>query len=188
MKTWWDGITQKGPAYGYEANMCKTWIIEKNESLEKAQDIFNGSGVRITSTGMRHLGAALGNESFVREYVNSNISEWCDQIQYLSKIAISHPHEAYAAYTHRLMRKWNYIFRTIPDISHMLVPLERSIHQNLLPALTGQDTFNIHMRSLMSLPVHDGGLGISNPTEVAQIDLASENGASSWLSVLPIKE
>ena len=115
------------------------------------------------------LGAAIGNMMFIKEYVSLKVIEWNDQVHYLSKMAISHPHEAYAAFTHDMREHWTYLVRTIPDISHLLYPLEEVSHQKFLLALTGQPTFNVHMRKLMSLRIHACGLDISNPSEIALV-------------------
>ena len=37
VKMWWDHIIQLGPNYGYYPNASKTWLIVKEEHLEKAQ-------------------------------------------------------------------------------------------------------------------------------------------------------
>ena len=39
---------------------AKTWLIVKEDKLEEAKHIFKDTGVKITSDGMRHLGAAIG--------------------------------------------------------------------------------------------------------------------------------
>lgn len=39
LKVWWDGIRDLGPAFGYLHNARKSWLIVKEEVLQKAQNI-----------------------------------------------------------------------------------------------------------------------------------------------------
>lgn len=62
------------------------------------------------------------------------------------------------------MNKWTYLARTIADIGDLFSPLEEAIRHRFLPTLTGLSAFSDAERDLMALPVHLGGLGITNPT------------------------
>ena len=42
LRTWWDRVFDKGPAFGYHANSSKSWLIVKEEHLPKAERIFAG--------------------------------------------------------------------------------------------------------------------------------------------------
>ena len=85
------------------------------------------------------------------------------EIDTLASIANTQTHAAYAAFTHGLSSKWVYFARTIPDISALLKPLENAIRTRFLTFLTGQNALSDDMRTLLSLPVRLGGLGIINP-------------------------
>ena len=61
-------MLEKGPAYEYFPKPSKTWLIVKDKQLEEAKLKFK-TGVKITSDGMRHLGAAIGNSSFKDSFV-----------------------------------------------------------------------------------------------------------------------
>ena len=63
LRQWWDQLIAKGPTFGYFVNNLKSWLIVKEEHLTTAEDTFEGTGVRITCSGRRHLGAALGTRS-----------------------------------------------------------------------------------------------------------------------------
>ena len=63
----------------------------------------------------------------------------------------------YAAHTHGFISKWNYLLRTIPDISDLLQPLEDAIRLRFLPALTGKTGFCNWERDLLELPARLGG-------------------------------
>ena len=164
LRTWWDHIVKLGPDYGYYPNAAKTWLVVKESNLEEATTLFEGTGVAITVEGRRYLGAAIGTSSFTQSYVQQKVSAWIREVEHLSSIAASQPHAAYAAFTHGEISKWTYLSRTIPDIGDLLKPLEDTIRQRFLPALTGQNAFNDTERDLMALPVRLGGLGITNPS------------------------
>ena len=46
LRSWWDGIVEVGPIYGYYANPLKTVLIVKKEKFDEAQALFDGSGVK----------------------------------------------------------------------------------------------------------------------------------------------
>ena len=64
---------------------------------------------------------------------------------------------------HGLSSRWRYVFRTMPNISILLQPLEDVIHSTFLPAVLGISPPNDAVRSLLALPPHWGGLGVFNP-------------------------
>ena len=55
----------------------------REEHLDKAKFIFKGSEVKITKSGQRHLGAAIGSNKFKQEYIESMVNNWKDQLIYL---------------------------------------------------------------------------------------------------------
>ena len=112
-----------GPDYGYQPNAAKTCIV-KEEYLAQAVTLFEGTGISITQEGKRYLGAAIGTESFVKKYVDDKVASWVEDS--LCQIAQSQPHAAYAAFTHGVMSKWNFVLRTIPNIQNSLQPLAHS--------------------------------------------------------------
>lgn len=175
-----DGTTQvwfadNATAFGYFANPGKTWFIVKDDHLSTATELFAGTGVNITTEGKRHLGAALGPRSFVTTYVQAKANKWVATIHELTKIAKTQPHVAYSAFTHGLAGKWTYFLRTIPDIAHLLQPLEDTIRHKFIPALTGRNGVSDidAERDLFLLPVHLGGLGLTNPVEACSHEFTS---------------
>ena len=60
LREWWDHTLELGPAFGYYPNAVQTWIIVKEQHLDKAKDQFKDSEISITTEGKRHLGAAIG--------------------------------------------------------------------------------------------------------------------------------
>ena len=87
--------------------------------------------------GKRRLGAVLGSATSTEQYIMAKVQSWTDELLRLSDIAQIHPHSAFAAFTHGLMGHWNYVLRTVLDISHLIQPLEDAISQQFIPAVTG---------------------------------------------------
>jgi hypothetical protein len=170
LRAWWDAIVEHGPGFGYNVNASKTWLVVKQQQLQHAKRLFDGSGVNITAAGKKHLGAAIGSTEYKTEFVTTLVAEWIKQIAALSLIAESEPHAAYAAFTKSMRHKYTYFMRTIPDIGPLMLPLEEAIRSKLIPALTEYQIVNDAERDLLSLPVRYGGLGLINPSDVANIE------------------
>ena len=79
-----------------------TSLVVKEGHLADATKHFENTNVKITTEGKSHLGAALGTEAFVREFVNNKVQQWVEEVQHLSSIANTQPHAAYSAFTHGL--------------------------------------------------------------------------------------
>ena len=59
MRLWWDTLCKDGPKYGYYPKPSKTVLIVKQQHVQLAKHVFEGTGVQITAEGERHLGAVL---------------------------------------------------------------------------------------------------------------------------------
>ncbi len=70
---WWNKLAAVGPAFGYFPNLSKTWLVTKPNHLDRATNIFAGSGVNITPEGRPYLGAAIGSREYIEEYVNTKV-------------------------------------------------------------------------------------------------------------------
>ena len=75
IRKWWDELLVAGPALGYYPNAKKCWLVVKSEKLKEANDVFAGTGINITTEGRKHLGAVLGQRSYLEEYVGSKVKE-----------------------------------------------------------------------------------------------------------------
>ena len=139
----------------------------QEEHLPKAESIFAGTGIHITCTGRQHLGAALGTPEFIEEYIVEKVAAWITELECLSQIARSELHAAFSAFTRGLTGHWTYFLRTIEGISPLMKPLEDTIRQQFLPALTGRDSPSDEELELLALPSCHGGLGLVNPTAMA---------------------
>ena len=107
----------------------------KSEKLELANVMFQGTGINVTVSGKRHLGAAIGSESFRKSFVDSQVDTWVKELSLLADIARFHPQAAYCAFTAGYRHKFNLFLRTLPGIKDYLTPVEDTIRNNLIPAL-----------------------------------------------------
>ena len=150
--------------FGYYPNASKTHLIVKQEYVQSANDLFDGTGITVIADGDRYLGAAIGTRTYIEQYVKNKITEFVGEVKILSAFALTQPHAAYSAFCHGLIGKWTYLARTIPHSSELFKPLEDAIRTIFLPSLTGQSPFNDTDRNMLALPTRLGGLGIINPS------------------------
>ena len=83
--------------------------------------------MKITSEGHKHLGAVVGTTENKEKYVRDKVKQWIAETNKLSEIACTQPHAAFAAFIHGLRNLFTYTMRTIPNISHLLRPLDHAI-------------------------------------------------------------
>ena len=115
------------------------------------------------------MGAIAGSEMYKREYVDDLVKDWNSQLHMLSTVAESEPQAAYSAFVSGFKNKLSYFMRTIPDISNLLIPIEDTIRNRFIPAITGGRIFSKEERKLLSLPTRYGGLAISIFHEQAEV-------------------
>ena len=60
VRKWWDELCRSGPKYGYYPLPRKTVLIVKEEYVDLSREIFQDTGVTISYTGERHMGAWVG--------------------------------------------------------------------------------------------------------------------------------
>ena len=132
LREWWDKLGSISPAFGYLVNASKTWLITKENNLYKAKDIFQDSGVKITSKRRPYLGATIGSADFIGEFVTDKTNSWCKQLRLLADVANTQPHAAYTVFIHGFLHKFTYLCRTNEDIDHLLQPLEEVIRLRLI--------------------------------------------------------
>ena len=61
---------------GYYVNTSKSWLILKDpERLNEAETIFADTAIKVTIEGKRHLGEALGNDNFRRDYATEKVTK-----------------------------------------------------------------------------------------------------------------
>ena len=167
-KSWLTGgpmhICNVGPSFGYFVNPTKSCLVVKEKHLHLATETFSSSGIKISCEGARYLGTPLGTAEYMNKFADKKVSEWQAAVESLSSIATSQPHAAYSALTHGLSSQWLFLQRTIPNLAPLLEPLESTISEVFIPALTGRRGCSDSERDLFALPARLGGLGITNPS------------------------
>ena len=109
------------------------------------------------------------------------VAKWSKELDSLATIALTQPHAAHAVFTHGLSNKWSYLARTIHGIGTLLQPLEAIIRLKLIPALTGQPPPNDEMHDLLALRTRLGGIALTNPTSVADVEFSASTKVSDPL-------
>ena len=174
LRTWWDKLVTVGDSsYGYFVNAVKTWLITKEETHTRALDIFKDTQIRITKEGKPHLETALGTSSYITEFVKAKVKNWSLELEQLASIANTQPHTAFSALTHGLASRWVYVARTIPNIGHLLQPLEELLRTKYIPTLTGRAAPSDLERELLALPARLGGLGLLNPSHLSTTEYSA---------------
>ena len=160
LREWWDKTVEFGPAFGYYPKPSKSWLIVKENEIERAKEIFHETGLNITTHGQKYLGGFLGTEEAINEYVNELVDDWVSQLDVLVQIAKSEPQAAYTGFTSGFKHKMTYYIRTIPNIASNLKVFDDKINTDFIPAITEGHQCTPRERSLLSLPVRLGGMGI----------------------------
>ena len=168
MRKWWDQLCKSGPKYGYFPLPKKTILIVKPEHITEAERVFAGTNVKITKEGERHMGAVIGSNDFKEQYIADKVQKWIGDVDELVEIAHEEPQAVYASFTKAISRRWQYIQRTVPGISHLFLPLEDTIRDKLIPAIVGKQVSDLERR-ILALPVRMGGMGIENPSDICVV-------------------
>ena len=166
IKDYWSQLTSIGPKYCYFPKASKPYLIVKEDQFPNATTLLDKSNVNITVEGKKHLGAIIGSEIYKRKYFDDLVKDWNSQLCMFSTVAESQPQAAYSAFVSGFKNKLSYFMRTIPDISNLLTPIEDTIRNRFIPAITGGRICNAEERRLLTLPTRYGELAIlrSNTT------------------------
>ena len=187
LKRWWDKLCERGPGYGYFPNGAKSILLVKPQHLSRAQEVFDGTGVVVTVEGVRYLGSPIGTPEFKATFVSEKVNEWCSQVELLSTIALCEPQCAYSGFSFGLSKKWLFLMRTTSEISTLFDHLEETISSSFLPALLGPNIPQ-HLRSVLSLPARDGGLGIHITPSQAEAEFCNSVQATAPLKELILEQ
>ena len=167
LKRWFDNVVKYGPPFGYHAEPSKSWLVVKESLYDDAVEIFKDTSVNITKRGKKHLGAAIGQMDFRKEFMDGLVKDWVAEIEALASVASFEPQATYSAFATCIRHRYTYLMRTIPCIDDFLQPLGDAIRHKLIPALTEGRSCSDDDRILLSLPVRLGGLGIIDPSKIA---------------------
>ena len=117
LKHWFDVLLEYGPRYGYYPKPSKCILVVKVDKYEEAKKIFKRSGlhvqlvgskdtgIEINCEGTHHLGAAVGNTEFKKNYVKRKVDNWILAVK-KAEVAATQPHAACAAFTQSLQGQW----------------------------------------------------------------------------------
>ena len=101
------------------------------------------------------------------------VVSWCEDLACLATVASSHPQAVYSIFTRCMMSHWSFLTRTVPDFQDLMLPLEESIHQVLIPVLTNHPPCSHIKRKILTLPARLGGLGIPDTCSTSQFSFES---------------
>ena len=73
----------------------------------------------------------------VHDFIDSQVSQWADEVLTLAKFAATQPHAAHTAFTYSLSSKWTYLMRACRGVKSHFEPLDMAIRTQLLHDLTG---------------------------------------------------
>ena len=107
---------------------------------------------------------------------------WLKELEGLSSVAITQPHAAFCAFTHGVVSKWRYLFRTTGQTEESLQSLEDAIRYRFSPAVTGHSALSENERDIISLPARMGGLDLCNPKELVQEEYRNSHSATRHLA------
>ncbi|XP_047494101.1 uncharacterized protein LOC125042504 [Penaeus chinensis] len=170
LRKWWDLIQRHGPPKGYHPNAQKSILIVKPGNIEKTKECFGNLEIQINADGEKYLGAVLGTEQTKETFEKSRVEGWIGEMKRLANIAKEEPHAAYTAFTFGLKHKWKYLMRAVPNIRHLLQPIEDTIKRDFIPALSGGRNSTDLERAILELPPRMGGMGITNPCKISDTE------------------
>jgi uncharacterized C2H2 Zn-finger protein len=181
LRNWWDKINTIGPSFGYFPQAKKTLLVVSETDKETAHKIFKGTNITIV-TGSRFLGSYIGdgNEDFIKNKVNKFVST----VEKISQICKDSPQAAYTALTKAIQFQWSFLLRVLNNSHEFFEPLTHALRTIFLPTLFGSDVSPIEA-DLFSLPVHKGGLAISDPFNATNMHYEmSRNGCKALTMAL----
>ena len=168
LRTWWDGLTEQGEAYGYHLNASKSLLLVKERAYDEAVALFADTGVQIVRDGCRHLGAALGTPEFVSRFVESKVTNWTCQVSRLSDFTRTHSR----AVTNELRER---IVKADPSLAGVADATKTAKRQVRTAARASQQQLKEGFVS-----------GEGAVQHAAQLELVSERGSSAWLTSRPL--
>ena len=100
---WWKNVISEGKKFEYLVNEKKSWLILKDHgNLQEAQRLFSNTGIKLTTDGQRHLGAAIGTSNFRAQYAAEKVTKWCNELHRLADFAKTTAGSLFSIYTRYL--------------------------------------------------------------------------------------
>jgi hypothetical protein len=159
-----DSLVQAGPARGYFPSPEKSVVLADYVAASSRLARFNFA----YKDGGRYLGSFLGADTARGEWLSDKILTWIEAVRILAKIAKQYPQTAYSGMARSLQMEWQYTLRVIPGVAALFQPLAQVIAEEYLPALLEESgAFPEGLRDRLALPARWLGLGIPDPSEIA---------------------
>ncbi|KAL7464653.1 LOW QUALITY PROTEIN: hypothetical protein ACHAXS_004992 [Conticribra weissflogii] len=170
------------PDHSLDIIQIKLCHVCNEEDEDEAHVAFEAEGLSIQYTcKQQYMGRFIG--------LNATWQEWL--MPMLSKGRHPHtdpghllPQTMYVGMETSLQTKWQYICWVVPDIAKDLVLVKATIHYNFLHALFGSSmpiSINDDFCHLQGHSNKMGGIGICNPTRIADCLFEASNCATSIL-------
>ena len=145
-------------------------------------EIFADTEINITTIGKKYLGGFIGTYEGRKIYIKELVNCWPEQIGKLSKITMSEPQAAYAAFISGFKHKLIYFMRATPNMHEQLNPLDDLIDKSSIPAIAEGHQCTMDDRKLLSLPIKLGGLSIPIFTDICSYEFGNSQRATNELS------
>ena len=100
--------------------------------MQEARCLFSIAGIKLTTDGQRHHGAATGTSNFCAQYTAEKVTKWCNKNYCLVDFAKTQPHTDYSAFTHSILSQYTYFMRKIPEMHKLIKPVGDVIRLELL--------------------------------------------------------
>jgi hypothetical protein len=180
--SWVEALVDIGPKYGYFPEPSKSVLVVKDKEglVEKAREVFAAfKGLEIVSHH-KFLGGCVGEQAGVQTYVEKKVDGWVRCVEHLALAAERFPQAAYVAFTKSLQSEWKFLQRLIPNSAVSFKRLNDAIKGTFIPSLVGRSVSEIELR-LFELPTRFGGLGILDPTKIAQSSYEVSHSATAMV-------
>ena len=198
-----------GPYLGYYPNAGKCWLVTKPDKEETARSIVEETAINITTEGRKHLGAALGSRSYLEQSVNGIVEEWVGQVTKLAEFALSQPQAITGHYCTQGERELLALPVRMGGMGLTNPSQEAASEYVAFVTISGPlaqriksqvheppDETEIHAAQREICQVKNRYLkekrdqvkGSVSGKTLRAVDLATQKGASSWLSIVPIRD
>ena len=72
LRCYWDRVLGLGQGFGYLPNAKKSTLLVRRELVEEAKQLFDGTGVSVTTDGLKYLGSPIGSDEYIGKYARSS--------------------------------------------------------------------------------------------------------------------
>lgn len=158
-KEWRNKIEKKGPKFGYILKPTKCSIVTKDKSAVTMFKELIYKGKLTHQEGARYSGAAIGSQTFTRNFIKQKLDRFNGKIRRLTRVTKTSPHATYSLYQLHTKHELCYDMRTaeIHDILHdtkkfLAEFAETIVGQKIVARATFQE---------ISLPNAWGGISIN---------------------------